>query len=100
MYWRIACGKVITVNLFRYVPVDLDVVLILKTCHRQFIKDSPNLSQVLYRAKSEVGRSCEPFWPHMQSREGSCSEVSRLRNEDLVPMASFIISDQINPGVC
>ena len=61
MYWRIACVKVITVNLFRYVPVDLDVVLILKTCHHPFIKDSPNLNQVLYRAKSEVGRSCEPF---------------------------------------
>ena len=48
---------------------------------------------------SEVGSPCESLWSHMQSRVGSCSELSCLRSEDILSIASFITSELINPGV-
>jgi hypothetical protein len=40
------------------------------------------------------------FWSPMQSRVGSCSELSCLRSEDILSIASFIASELINPGLC
>jgi len=36
---------------------------------------------------------CESFWSHMQSRGGSHSEMSYIRNGDVPSFASFITSE-------
>jgi len=41
----------------------------------------------------KVKSLCESFWSHMQSRGGSRSEMSCLRNEDILSFASFITSE-------
>lgn len=43
---------------------------------------------------------CESFWSHMQSRGGCHSDMSYLRNEDVLSFASFITSELMNLGVC
>jgi hypothetical protein len=48
----------------------------------------------------KFGSLCESFWSHMQSRGGSRSEMSCLRNKDIPSFASFITSELMNPGVC
>jgi len=47
----------------------------------------------------KVRSLCESFWSHMQSRGGSCSEMSCLRNKDTPSFASFITNELMNPGV-
>jgi hypothetical protein len=49
---------------------------------------------------SEDGSLCELFCSHLQARGGTCPQLSCLRSEELLSIASFITSELINPGVC
>ena len=47
-----------------------------------------NLNQVMQEGMSEVC-VCMSFWPHMQSRGGSYSELSCLRSEDILSVTIY-----------
>jgi hypothetical protein len=74
VYLVVFCRKLSRVNCL------LRCSVILKTCHHQLIHLNFNLNQVQWEGESEVSMS---FWSHMQSRGGSCSQLSYLQSEDI-----------------
>jgi hypothetical protein len=113
-YWRMAqlticwslciylvqrCRKLSKANIFCYMLVYWEVLWFWEPAITSWYTTISIYIKFCKREcwKSEVSVS---FWSHMQSREGSCSQLSGLRSEDILVIASFITSEVINPVVC
>jgi hypothetical protein len=74
--------------------------VILKICLDWFTHHSLNLNQVLREGMSKVRSRFGSFGLHVQFRGGSWSELSCLRSEDVLSIASIITNKLTNSGVC
>lgn len=71
--------------------------MIIKTFCHQLINQNLKLKQSSTVRK--IGRLCESFWSHGQSRGGSFPELLCQRSEDVLSVTGFIMNELMNLGV-
>lgn len=92
VHFATCCGETKPSISFLLCTCLLRWYVILKTCHL-------NSNHVPQERMSQVKSLCRSFDLKMQSRWGSCSELSCLTSEDILSVTSFITSQMINSAV-